>query len=161
MPLENHHRSISYRRQHGVALVLVAAAALLLKPYSQGASRGDWPSSHSPSEWKLLKVRIIARGSTATGGMGTMDSYLAVVSRGKNREETTVRLVHYYASYETGILNERILSGHALHLRLSGESYCGMAAKDFVVQQVFDADALARVRDQGDHDQLPCFIVRH
>jgi hypothetical protein len=151
----------TYRSPRLFGVAFIAAAMFLLTPSMRGISRGEWTASRSSSEWDLLEVRMIARGSAATSGDGTMDSYLAVVFRGKNREETTARLVHYYPRYETGIPNERILSGHVLRLRLSDENYCGMAAGDFVVQEVFDAGALARALERSDQSRLPCFLVRH
>jgi hypothetical protein len=153
--------TIAYRSRLLFGVVFIGVTMFLLMPSLRGGSRGEWTASHSSSKWELLDVRIIARGSAATSGDGTMDSYLAIVSRRKHREETTARLVHYYPSYEAGIPNERILSGHVLRLRLSAETYCAMAAGDFAVQQVFDADALARARDRGDQSRLPCFLVRH
>lgn len=107
------------------------------------------------ADWKRPEVKIIARGSSVAGSTGKMDSYLALISNGRNREEIPARLVHYYASFQIGITDERIMSSRAFRLRLTYASYCGMETKDFVVKHVFDAGAVEKL--QG---PLPCYLVR-
>lgn len=113
-----------------------------------------------PTQWKRVEVVIIARGSNVKGSSGNMDSYLALVSQGKGHEETVARLVHYYPSFQSAIPDDQIATRARFQLRVTSAEYCRMDAKDFLIQHVFDEDAVARIREPGKHDTLPCLLVR-
>jgi hypothetical protein len=142
---------------------MAAAIAILLLP--QGLTlhaRLRQAASYTPrtDAWQRVNLKIIARGSNVKSSTGNMDSYLAIVPRGKSHEETVSRLVHYYPSFQVGIRDEQIASGGALHLRVTPAEYCRMDAKDFLIQHVFDEDAVARIREPGADNILPCLLVR-
>jgi hypothetical protein len=122
---------------------------------TQGVSQAP-----SPVDWKLLEVKVIARGSSATSSMGNMDTYLAIVSRKGKPDQSAARLVHYYPSFETGLRSEWMLSGRTFHLRLSSASYCSMQVKDFIAERIFNQDAVSKLDETRDQDFLPCFILR-
>jgi hypothetical protein len=113
-----------------------------------------------PVPWKRVEVVIIARGSNVRGSSGNMDSYLALVSRGKGHEETVARLVHYYPSFQSAIPDDEITTRARFHLRVTAAEYCRMDAKDFLIQHVFDEEAVARIREPGEHNTLPCLLIR-
>jgi hypothetical protein len=108
-----------------------------------------------PTQWKRVEVVIIARGSNVRGSSGNMDSYLALVSKGKSHEETVARLVHYYPSFQSAIPDDQIATRARFHLRVTSAEYCRMDAKDFLIQHVFDEDAVEKL--QG---AFPCYLLR-
>lgn len=140
-------------------LLVTTICMLLFAALPLGMPQG-LSQEQSPVDWKLLEVKIIARGSTATGSTGNMDTYLAVVSRKGKRDQSAARLVHYYPSFETGLRNEWILSGRTFHLRLSSAGYCSMRVKDFIAERIFDEDAVSNLNKASAQDSLPCFILR-
>jgi hypothetical protein len=151
---------MSNRRFHGKfidrklprpAVVIIMASLFLLCGQAHSAP----PITAHNADWKRSEVKIIARGSSVAGSTGKMDSYLALISDGRDHEKIPARLVHYYASFQIGITDERIKSSRALRLRLTAASYCGIETRDFLVKQVFDAGAVQEL--QG---LLPCYLVR-
>jgi hypothetical protein len=149
-----------HRLRHPLSLAFVGTAMIFLTSSLHAESSGR---ALSPTSiyWKLFNIRVIAKGSVATSGNGSMESYLVTVSRRRDRAQAVARLVYYHPSYETGILDQRIRSGQVLRLRLSAENYCAMAASDFLVREIFDADELSKALQPNDQRQLPCFLVRH
>lgn len=138
-----------------IAAATIAVLLLQATPPLQARSRGAWGDSSS-TEWQHVNVTIIARGSGATDSTGNMDTYLVLLSEGKNREPVAARLVDYYPSLQHGITDEAIMSRRQFRVFVTSADYCAMDAKVFVVKHAFDAEAIGKV--QGN---LPCVVVRH
>jgi hypothetical protein len=154
-----HGRAGALSQRAGVAIeMIIVLLALGSSIYGQ-STLSELLERHS-TQWMRVEVVIIARGSNVKSSSGNMDSYLAIISRGKSHEETVARLVHYYASFQPGIPDDRIASGAALHLRVTSADYCRIDAKDFLIRHVFDEDAVARIRKPDEHNTLPCLLVR-
>lgn len=152
-------RAGSFLRR-GSAVTGMTIALLPLSSFLCGHSQLRAIVQRHPTQWKRVEVVIIARGSNVKSSNGNMDFYLAIVSKGKNHEGTVARLVHYYPSFQPGISDDQIASGDAFHLRVASADYCRMDAKDFLIRHVFDEDAVARLHEPGEHDTLPCLLVR-
>lgn len=137
------------------AAATIAVLLLPSTPSLQARSRGAWGDS-SGTAWERVHVTILARGSGASDSTGNMDSYLVLLSEGKNREMVAARLVDYYPGVQQGLSDEAILSHRQFRVFVTPAAYCAMDATAFVVKHAFDAEAIGKV--QGN---LPCVVVRH
>jgi hypothetical protein len=124
-------------------------------PLLQARSRRALGDSPGTEVWQRVNVTIVARGSHVSGSTGNMDSYLVLLSEGKNREPVAARLVDYYPGFQQGIIDEAISSHPQFRVSVTAATYCAMDAKAFVVKRAFDPEAIEKL--QGN---LPCMVVR-
>ncbi|HXP06857.1 MAG TPA: hypothetical protein VN828_00105, partial [Acidobacteriaceae bacterium] len=134
-----------------------ATIAVLLLPATpplQARSRGAWGDS-SGTLLRRVNVTILARGSHVSSSTGNMDSYLVLLSEGKNSEPVAARLVDYYPGFQQGLTDEAIMSHGQFRVSVTAASYCAMDATAFVVTHAFDTEAIGKV-----HGNLTCVMVR-
>ena len=111
-------------------------------------------------DWKRVDVRIVARGPNVTSSTGNMDYYLALVfAKGRKRPAIAARIVDDYPGFQSGLADERIASGRLIPMRLTYAAYCRVSVADFIAKEIFDQDALAKLRDAAPPNSLPCFMM--